>query len=147
MPPLAVTLADALSRGDAAAIDDAWDDHWSGDRAASEVEVTDLPLNLLHDLLLGRGHHLHQQIAREIQDRRDASSIPIVRQMLERGFADLSYTASDDEVIAKWFGHILAGIGTADAVATIRDYAASSNAGIAAEMRYRLARIEGRERP
>ncbi|MBB3120119.1 hypothetical protein [Pseudoduganella violacea] len=51
------------------------------------------------------------------------------------------YTSSEPEVIAKWFSHALADIGTADAIALIRKFAGSPNAGVAKEMMYRLEKL------
>ncbi len=106
-----------------------------------EGSINSLPLELLHALLLAPGHHMHQPVAREVQRRSDPNSLPIVKQVLDQGFSLYSYTCSDDAVIAKWFGHILADIGTPEAVNAIRTYAASKNEGIALEMQYRLKKI------
>ncbi len=100
-----------------------------------------LPLMLLHELLVAPGHHVHQQVAMEIQQRADPSSLSVVARVLDGGFQSLTYTCSDDKTIAKWFGHILARIGTPEAVAMVSHYARSDNPGIAAEMQYRLERI------
>lgn len=51
------------------------------------------------------------------------------------------YTGSDDEVIAKWFSHALAEIGTAEAIEVIKEFCADDNAGIAEEMRYRVKKL------
>ena len=53
----------------------------------------------------------------------------------------LEYTASDDDVIAKWFSHALADINTPEAIEVIREFSKSANPGIAEEMNYRLEKI------
>jgi hypothetical protein len=96
----------------------------------------------LNCLLVMPGHELHQEIARAIQELRDPSSVPYIRQMLVDDFAMLEYTCSDATVIAKWFSHALADINTPEAIALIEEFSRSGNPGIAEEMAYRLKRTE-----
>ncbi|NHZ34926.1 hypothetical protein [Massilia rubra] len=96
---------------------------------------------ILNNLLIMPGHYHHQEITRKIQHLGHPSSIPCIRTMLENGFDTLQYTCSEDEVIAKWFSHALADIGTPASIALIREFASSPNEGIAAEMRYRLEQL------
>ena len=86
-------------------------------------------------------HQRHQAVTMEIQQLADPSSVAAIQATLERGFADFAYTGSDDNVIAKWFGHALWKIGTPEAIAVIREHARSSNPLVAEEMTYRLKRI------
>jgi hypothetical protein len=140
---LAEKLAAAVQRGDAPAVNTAWDDHWAGDAAtkAKDSEIARLPLELMHDLLLMPGHYIHQPIALAIQKRGNPASLPIVKQVLDRGFGVFAYTCSDDAAIAKWFSHILGNIGAPEAVNMLQHYAKSENTAIANEMQYRLSQI------
>lgn len=95
----------------------------------------------LNNLLMMPGHKLHQEVTREIQLLKSASSAPFIRKVLQGGFAFLEYTGSEDEVIAKWFSHALADIDTPDAIDVIEEFSHSTNVGIAKEMTYRLAQI------
>lgn len=100
-----------------------------------------LRAEVLNGMLAMPGHELHQQVAMDIQQLKSPSSVAVIEAVLESGFDYLQYTCSEDEVIAKWFSHALASIGTPDAIALIRKFAASGNAGIASEMQYRLQRL------
>lgn len=126
----------AIVRRDVRAIDAALDDHTGFSR---------LPIAQLHDLLLTPSHHLHQRVAFEMQERADPSSLPVITQVLDRGFSQFAYTCSEDTVIAKWFSHILARIGTPEAIDMLRKYSVSQNKGIADEMQYRLRRLNKQE--
>ena len=72
---------------------------------------------------------------------RSPSSIPYIRQVLAGGFLMLEYTCSEPGVIAKWFSHALADINTPEAISVIREFAGSSDPGVAEEMAYRLKRL------
>lgn len=122
-----------------AAVD--WDAQEAVVELACGIDDVDLKAAALNGLLAMPGHELHQQVTMEIQRLKSASSVPIIEAVLEGGFDYLQYTCSEDEVIAKWFSHALASIGTPEAIALIRKFAASENAGIASEMQYRLERI------
>jgi hypothetical protein len=124
-----VVVREALVRGDTQLIDDTL---WG------TGHVDDLDLNLLHDLLVTPSHHLHQEVAKQLQHRGDASTAPVVRRALEMGFDHLAYTCSEDDVIAKWYSWLLCGIGTDEAIFLLREYAASSNSEVAQAMQYRL---------
>ncbi|MGK5024520.1 HEAT repeat domain-containing protein [Janthinobacterium sp. RB2R34] len=104
---------------------------------------------VLNRLLVMPGHQLHQEVAMRIQQLGSDRSVPFIRSVLERGFGYLQYTCSEDETIAKWFSHALARIGTPGAIDLIKEYASSSNHGIAKEMQYRLEKLgfSSRTRP
>lgn len=95
----------------------------------------------LNEFLLRDGHFSHQMIAKELQDIGHPSSVVIIAKILEQDFKRFEYTASDDGVIAKWFSHALADIGSAEAFELLRKYAKSENREIANEIQYRLRRI------
>ena len=57
------------------------------------------------------------------------------------GSDHLRYTASEHEVIGKWYSWLLAGIGTNEAFAAIERYCTSQDAGLAAAMKYRLEHL------
>jgi HEAT repeat protein len=100
-----------------------------------------IKLEILHALLLTPGHRFHQQTAKALQEIASPSSIPTLLAALENGFANFRYTGSDNVVIAKWFSHALAGIGTPEAIAVIERFAQSDNEGVSSEMKYRLKRL------
>ena len=108
---------------------------------ARAIEQPETKADVLHNLLLMPGHELHQEVTRAMQDLGSPSSVPCIRAVLEGGLDFLAYTGSEDEVIAKWFSHALVSIGTPEAIELIREFAASDNAGIAGEMRYRLEQL------
>lgn len=95
----------------------------------------------LSKLLVMPEHELHQQIAWEIQQSGYAYSLPYIRQLLESDLSMLAYTSSEPAVIAKWFSHALASIGTPEAVQMIEEFANSGKPGIAEEMKYRLNKL------
>lgn len=98
-------------------------------------------LDVLHRLLLTPHHYHHQYITKSLQNIGSPSSLPFIRTVLESDFGYLKYTASEPEVIAKWFSWALRSIGTPEAIQTIRDFAQSTNKGIRREMRYRLRKM------
>lgn len=100
-----------------------------------------LPVALLNELLVADLHHQHQRVAFALQRAGDPSTVPYVAQALARGFSHLRYTGSGDGVIAKWYSWLLAGIGTPDAIALLRQHAESENREVAIAMDYRLARL------
>ncbi|OON69359.1 hypothetical protein [Hymenobacter sp. CRA2] len=100
-------------------------------------------IDLLHQLLLVPHHWSHQQIARELQRLRHASSVPFIRAALETNFDYLAYSGSRRSVIAKWFSWALHDIGTPEAIQTMREFAETGRKGIRKEMRYRLSKING----
>ncbi len=105
------------------------------------IENAEAKADVLNGLLVMPGHTLHQEVTMEIQRLKSPSSVPYIRSVLGGGFDFLAYTRSDHEVIAKWFSHALAKIGTPDAIAVIKEFSVIGNAGIAEEMNYRLGRL------
>ena len=101
-----------------------------------------LPVSLLNELLVSVVHHQHQRVAFALQKAGDPSTAPYAARALAMGFSHLQYTASDDDVIAKWYSWLLAGIGTPQAIAVLRQYASSDNEQVAAAMKYRLIRLQ-----
>ena len=99
-------------------------------------------VDLLNELLINPNHSSHQVVAKTLQDKApDPTSVPFVRKALETNFDYLAYTGSESVAIAKWFSHLLASIGTREAIDLIREYCDPADAGIAREMRYRLGKI------
>ena len=134
-----------LSEMRASILEGDWDAQRTLVSIASSIGEVEERVRILNLLLLMQGHKLHQEVAFEIQSARSPSSVPFIRQRLEAGFADLNYTCSEPQTIAKWFSHALAKIGTPDAIAVIEEFSQSADVGIASEMRYRLDRLAGRE--
>lgn len=110
----------------------------------AEGPLESIPLDVLHALLLEPGHVWHQRVVRAIQDRADPASVPVLVDVLVRGFAPFAYTCSEPGVIAKWFSHALADIGTPDAVLALHRFTRHPDPEIAEEMRYRLDRLASR---
>ena len=130
-----------LSEMEIAISEDDWE---AGDVLFSmTVDVVNekLRADILNNLLVMPGLTLHQEVTRWIQDIGHPSSTPYIRELLERGYDALQYTAYSDEGITKWFSHALACIGTPESIALIREFASSPIEGIATQMRYRLERI------
>ncbi len=106
-----------------------------------DITNEQVKVDVLNNLLVMPGHTFHQAITWEIQQLGDPSSIPYIVSVLQSDFKFLEYTYSEHVSIAKWFSHALASINTPESIAVIREYAASSNEGIAEEMKYRLERL------
>jgi len=88
------------------------------------------------------GHRSHQFLVKHLQDDlRYPAAVPVIRKILSEGFAYLSYTCSEDGVIAKWFSHALKAIGSPEAIAVLQDFAKSENPEIREEMQYRLRKM------
>ena len=98
-------------------------------------------LALKHHLLLTPGHRQHQAVARELQRLAHPSTVPVVQELLRRGYDHLDYTASEPEVITKWLSWILAAIGTEEALVTLEAHADAGQPGVSEEMAYRLRRL------
>jgi hypothetical protein len=113
------------------------------DQILEPCDLTTLPVDLLNSLLVSVIHHQHQRVARALQLARDPSTVPYAATALRLGFSHLVYTASDDDVIAKWYSWLLADIGTPEAIAVLRQYVSSDNEQVAAAMTYRLSRLDG----
>lgn len=97
-------------------------------------------LDLKNELLTTPGHTCHQEIAKDLQDLADPSTVPFVRHALGMGFRHLEYTASEPGVIAKWFSWLLFAIGTDEALETLVEFSAAPDQDVAAEMQYRLSK-------
>lgn len=112
---------------------------------AFKIENQEIRVSVLNQLLLLDGHYQHQMITKELKNIAHPLSVAIVAKVLEQGFKRFEYTASADGVIAKWFSHALADIGTEEAMALLKLYAQSENEEIAQEMKYRLRRIADKQ--
>ena len=109
---------------------------WGIERFKNQTDYTDV----LNRLLLIPYHHEHQYITKTLQGIKSPLSVPFIRQVLETDFSYLAYTCSESGVIAKWFSHALFDIGTAEAIEVMRDFSQSDDAGVRAEMLYRLGK-------
>jgi hypothetical protein len=134
MTALERAIREAMASNSADRLDQALDQLWV-------VEGHSGHIDLLHELLLSDRHHQHQLVTRCIQNARDPRSVEVIQRVLQRGFEPFAYTCSDDAVIAKWFSHALADIGTRKAIQVIHEYAGSPNQEVAQEMRYRIFRM------
>jgi hypothetical protein len=105
------------------------------------VEMSAKFIPILNRLLLHKNHKKHQFITRCIQDLKSPTSISFIQKALETNFDYLQYTCSEEVVIAKWFSHALAKIGTKEAINLMKFYSKSENEGIKTEMMYRLNKI------
>jgi pantothenate kinase len=106
------------------------------------VEMSPEFIPILNQLLVNKNHKKHQFITRCIQDLKSPTSISFIQKALETNFDYLQYTCSEDIVIAKWFSHALAKIGTTEAINLMKFYTKSENEGIKTEMMYRLNKLK-----
>jgi hypothetical protein len=106
------------------------------------VEMSPEFISILNQLLVNKNHKKHQFITRCIQDLKSPTSISFIQKALESNFDYLQYTCSEDIVIAKWFSHALAKIGTTEAINLMKFYTKSENEGIKTEMMYRLNKLK-----
>lgn len=95
----------------------------------------------LHQLLLLPFHRSHQRVVFTLQALRDPGSVPFLRQALAMPWLYVAYDYHESEVIAKWFSHALAAIGTPEAIQVLHEFAQSPDPGIRAEMQYRLTKL------
>jgi hypothetical protein len=109
--------------------------------AALALENKVARVEALNQLLVIKQHRRHQEITKALQTLAHPSSVKYIHEVLSGGFAHLAYSCCDSDVIAKWFSHALFAIGTEEAIEMIKKFAESSDAGICAEMRYRLTKI------
>jgi len=123
------------------AVADDWDTWQVLFRMACSIGSYDIKAAALNQLLLTPGHELHQEVTREIQHLAHPSSVQAIRRVFEHGFAMFEYTCSEDGVIAKWFSHALASIGTPDAIDAIKQLSKSPNEEVSREMKHRLEKI------
>lgn len=98
-------------------------------------------VDVLNELMLNPNHKSHQFVVKTLQHLKQPSSVKFIERALETDFKYLDYTASEPEVIAKWFSWALFSIGTEEAVNALKKYAQSNNAGIKKEMMYRLSKL------
>lgn len=109
---------------------------------ACRIEDPHVRTDVFNHLLIMPGHTLHQELAMQIQELGDPSSVAFIGSILESQFDFLQYSCSEDESITKWFSHALAQIDTPESIAMIRKHALSPNRGIARGMRYRLRQMK-----
>lgn len=128
----------------AAIANDDWRSSYDALNRARSAADPDIRADILNHLLVMPGHGLHQEVTREIQSLRAPSSVQYIRRVLAEGFEMFEYACSESGVIAKWFSHALADIGTPEAIAVIEEFAGSSDREVADEMAYRLRRLMGR---
>ncbi|PRP90093.1 hypothetical protein ENSA5_67900 [Enhygromyxa salina] len=129
---LEAELAEALRSGTSEALDDV---------AQLVLLSTARNVDLKNRLLVTPGHRHHQAIARSLQAIADPSTVAFVRRALQLGYEHLEYTASEPDVITKWFSWLLFEIGTREAIEVMREFAGSRDQAVADEMRYRLAKL------
>ena len=73
-------------------------------------------VDVLNALLLNPNHKSHQLVTKTLQNLKHPSSVKFIKQALETDFDYLNYTASEPEVIAKWFSWALFSIETEEAI-------------------------------
>ena len=99
-------------------------------------------IDVLNELLINPNHIRHQEIVMILQHVKSPSTVPFAKKALETNFDYLQYTCSDSDAIAKWFSHLLASIGTPEAIALIEEYSNSPEDGVRNEMLYRLWKMK-----
>lgn len=98
--------------------------------------------DLLHSLILEPWHSQYEDIIHSLQERRDPTSVPIIKIAIQNKYDYLeSYGTGTGQFISQC-GYALTSIGTKEAIETIKDFAQNSNDPvIKAEMKYQLGRI------
>lgn len=98
--------------------------------------------DLLHVLILEPWHSRYEDIIHSLQERKDPTSIPIIRAAIHNKYEYLeSYGTGTGQFISQC-GHALKSIGTKEAIEAIKDLAENSiNQVVKAEMKYRLDKI------
>jgi putative aminopeptidase FrvX len=98
-------------------------------------------LDQLHALMLSTDHRCHQRVAKVLQGIANETTVPVVVDVVNRGFDAFAYTRSEPGVIAKWFSWILFAIRTPRARDALRLLATSApDVDVRREMASRLAK-------
>ncbi len=98
--------------------------------------------DLLHQLILESWHTRYEEIIHSLQERKDPSSVPVIREAIQKKYEYLeSYGTGTAQFISQC-GHALKSIGTPEALEVIKDLAEHSNDPLVkAAMRYRWEKI------
>lgn len=106
------------------------------------LEVDHEFTDLLHQLILESWHTRYEEIIHSLQERKDPSSVPVIREAIQKKYEYLeSYGTGTAQFISQC-GHALKSIGTPEALEVIKDLAEHSNDPLVkAAMRYRWEKI------
>jgi hypothetical protein len=99
-------------------------------------------LDRLHALVVAADHRCHQRVARLLQGIASETTVPVVVDVVNRGFDMFAYTCSVPGVIAKWFSWILFAVGTPRAREALELLSTSAaDVDVRREMASRLAKL------
>ncbi len=101
-------------------------------------------IDIIHRLILEPWHDRYEDIAHDLQRRRSVSSIPFLKEAMQKKYSYLESYESGTRQFINQCGHALWNIGTKEALDVIRELSKSEDAVLKDEMLYRLSKIENR---
>ena len=108
------------------------------------LEEKDELIDLVHSLLLEPWHYLYEELAHDLQRRKNPASIPFLKAAMSRKYPYLESYGTGTRQFINQCGHALLSIGTTEAINAIRQLSCSADPVLKEEMLYRISRIEGR---
>ncbi|MGC4102856.1 hypothetical protein [Ferruginibacter sp.] len=107
-------------------------------------EKKDEYIDLLHTLLLEPWHSQYENLAHNLQYRKNPLSIPYLKAAMQKKYDSLESYGTGTRQFINQCGHALWSINTKEAIDTIRELSTAADPVLKDEMLYRLSRIEGR---
>jgi hypothetical protein len=99
-------------------------------------------LDILNRLLIESWHTRHEDIIHEIQKRKKSSSVPYIKEAMQKQYDYLKSYGTGLRQFINQCGHALVSIGTKEALDVIYELAESKSPILRDEMLYRISRIE-----
>ena len=107
-------------------------------------EENDEFIDIQHRLLQETWHDRYEEIAHDLQHRKNPKSIPFLKEAMQKKFDFLESYGTGTRQFISQSGHALQSIGTKEAIDVIRELSHSDDPVLRDEMLYRLSRIEKR---
>lgn len=108
------------------------------------VEENNDLIDLIHQLILEPWHSAYEELAHDLQSRKQPSSVPFLKEAMQKKYEYLESYGTGTRQFINQCGHALWSIGTEEAIATISALSQSDDPVIKDEMKYRLSQIEGK---
>jgi|GEM_PF-2856343 hypothetical protein len=108
------------------------------------VEENNDLIDLIHQLILEPWHREYEELAHDLQRRKQPESVPFLKEAMQKKYDYLESYGTGTRQFINQCGHALRSIGTEAAIEAIRTLSQSDDPVIKDEMRYRLSQIEGR---
>lgn len=108
------------------------------------IEENNDMIDLIHQLILEPWHGAYEELAHDLQSRKQPASVPFLKEAMQKKYDYLESYGTGTRQFINQCGHALWSIGTEEAIATIRALSQSDDPVIKDEMKYRLSQIEGK---